>query len=80
MKIMGIKQLQHKIIDIIIWKKGKQPALHKPFLYVLSKHKHDHTRSFNYKIEIEQPLLNLLKRLRPQCKYHNSNMPLGRLR
>ena len=36
---MGIKQLQHKIIDIIIWKKGEQRAQHVPFLvlYVLSK-------------------------------------------
>ena len=36
---MGIKQLQHKIIDIIIWKKGEQRALHEPFLilYLLSK-------------------------------------------
>ena len=76
---MGIKQLQHKIIDIIIWKKGEQPVQHESFLYVLSKYKHDHTRLFNYKTEVEQSLLNLLKRLSPQCKYHNSNMPLGRL-
>lgn len=76
---MGIKQLQHKIIDIIIWKKGEQRAQHESFLYVLSKHKHDHTRLFNYKTEVEQSLLNLLKRLSPQCKYHTSNMPLGRL-
>lgn len=75
---MGIKQLQYKIIDIIIWKKGEQRAQHEPFLYVLSKHKHDHTRSFNYKTEVEQLLLNLLKRLSPQFKYHNSNMSLGR--
>ena len=66
---MGIKQLQHKIIDIIIWKKGEQRAQHESFLYVLSKHKHDHTRLFNYKIEVEELLLNLLIRFGLQCRH-----------
>lgn len=66
---MGIKQLQHKIIDIIIWKKGEQRAQHEPFLYVLSKYKHDHTRLFNYKIEVEELLLNLLIRFGLQCRH-----------
>lgn len=66
---MGIKQLQHKIIDIIIWKKGEQRAQHVPFLYVLSKYKHDHTRLFNYKTEVEELLLNLLIRFGPKCRH-----------
>ena len=37
---MDCKQLQKKIIDITIWKKGEQRAPHKPLLllYVLSNY------------------------------------------
>lgn len=81
-KIMDCKQLQKKIIDITIWKKGEQRAPHKPLLllYVLSKYKQSHTRLFNYKTEIEEPLLDLLMRFSPRRTHYYPNMPFWRLK
>lgn len=79
---MDIKQLQNAIADITIWKKGDQRAPHKPLLllYVLSQYKHGHKRLFDYKTEIQQPLLDLLNSFGPQRKKHYPNMPFWRLK
>lgn len=63
---MDINQLQNKIIDITIWKKGEQRAPHKPLLllYALSKYKQGHARLFHYKTEIEGIPLELLMLMR----------------
>jgi len=47
---MDIKQLQQKITNITIWKKGDQRAPHKPLLllYVLAQYKQGHDRLFDY--------------------------------
>lgn len=79
--IMDIKQLKQKITDITIWKKGDQRAPHKPLLllYVLSQYKQGHERLFNYGVEIEAPLRELLMRFGPQRADYYPNMPFWRL-
>ena len=79
---MDIKQLQQKITDITIWKKGDQRAPHKPLLllYVLAQYKQGHDRLFDYKKEIEEPLHDLLARFGPQRKHYYPNMPFWRLK
>lgn len=79
---MDINQLQNKIIDITIWKKGEQRAPHKPLLllYALSKYKQGHARLFHYKTEIEAQLLDLLKCFGPKRTHYYPNMPFWRLK
>ena len=69
---MDIKELQKVIVDITIWKKGDQRAPHKPLLlfYVLSQYKQGHKRLFDYKIQIQQLLLERLNNFSSQCKTH----------
>ena len=79
---MDIKQLQQKITNITIWKKGDQRAPHKPLLllYVLAQYKQGHDRLFDYEKEIEKPLHDLLARFGPQRKHYYPNMPFWRLK
>nr|WP_281647964.1 HNH endonuclease [Parendozoicomonas sp. Alg238-R29] len=67
-------------LDLNVWKRGSQRAVHKPLLllYALSQYQKGHDRFFSYK-EIDEPLKDLLIEFGPYRKSHHPQYPFWRL-
>ncbi len=67
-------------LDLNVWKRGSQRAVHKPLLllYVLSQYQKGHDRFFTYK-EIDKPIRDLLIEFGPFRKSHHPEYPFWRL-
>ncbi|WP_422410180.1 MULTISPECIES: phosphorothioated DNA-binding restriction endonuclease [unclassified Endozoicomonas] len=67
-------------LNLNVWKRGSQRAVHKPLLllYALSQYQKGHDRFFSYS-EIDEPLKDLLIEFGPYRKSHHPEYPFWRL-